>query len=75
MNRFDLVVALLAVLAGFGGWRLGFVARITAWIGLVAGILVAGRFVPVIARTLGGSGSDDRIAVTIVFLSARRWNA
>jgi len=70
VSRFDLVVLLLAAAAGFGGWRLGFVARITAWIGLIAGILVAGRFVPFIARTLGGSGSDDRVAVTIVFLGA-----
>jgi len=70
VSRFDLVVVVLAAAAGFGGWRLGFVARITAWIGLFAGILVAGRFVPFIARTLGGSGSDDRIAVTIVFIGA-----
>ena len=70
MNRLDLVVVVLAVAAGFGGWRLGFVARITAWIGLVAGVIVAGRYVPWIARSLGGSGADDRIAVTIVFLAA-----
>ncbi|MFM8973895.1 MAG: CvpA family protein [Actinomycetota bacterium] len=70
MSRFDLVVLLLAGAAGFGGWRLGFVARITAWIGLLAGILVAGRFIPFLARTLGGTGADDRVLVTIVFLGA-----
>ena len=68
MNRLDVVIALLAVAAGFGGWRLGLVARLAAWVGLVAGIVVAARFVPWVVRTFGGSAADDRIVVTLVFL-------
>jgi S1-C subfamily serine protease len=43
VNVFDIVLVVLAVSAASGGYRLGFVARATSWLGLVLG-LVAGAF-------------------------------
>lgn len=43
MNVFDIVLVLVAVSAAVGGYRLGFVARATSWLGLLLG-LVAGAF-------------------------------
>ena len=54
MDMLDLVVITLAVSAGIGGWRLGFVARAFSWVGLALGVLVATRVIPVI-----GSSEED----------------
>jgi S1-C subfamily serine protease len=43
VNVFDIVLVVLAVSAAVGGYRLGFVARATSWLGLVVG-LVAGSY-------------------------------
>ncbi len=43
MNVFDIFLIVLAVSAAIGGYRLGFVARATSWLGLALG-LVAGAF-------------------------------
>ena len=43
MNVFDIVLIVFAVSAAIGGYRLGFVARATSWLGLALG-LVAGAF-------------------------------
>ena len=46
VNLLDLIIATVAVIAGFGGYRIGFVTRVTSWIGLGIGIAVAARFLP-----------------------------
>ena len=46
MNLLDLLVFLLAAAAAYGGYRLGFLARIFSWAGLAVGALVADRFLP-----------------------------
>lgn len=38
MNRVDLLCGLLAVLAAVGGYRFGFVRRVAAWVGVLAGV-------------------------------------
>jgi S1-C subfamily serine protease len=43
VNVFDIFLIVLAVSAAIGGYRLGFVARATSWLGLALG-LVAGAF-------------------------------
>ncbi len=43
MNVFDIFLIVLVVSAAIGGYRLGFVARATSWLGLALG-LVAGAF-------------------------------
>jgi S1-C subfamily serine protease len=42
----DLIIVLAAVMAGVGGYRIGFVTRVTSWIGLGLGLAVAARFLP-----------------------------
>src|SRR3954452_22819368 len=50
----DLIVLLLAGAAGVGGWRLGFVARASSWIGMAIGVYIATRILPAI-----GSSEQD----------------
>ncbi|MDQ6928759.1 MAG: CvpA family protein, partial [Actinomycetota bacterium] len=46
MNLFDLVIIAVFIGAAVGGYRLGFVARVTSWIGLGIGILLAAWLTP-----------------------------
>lgn len=41
MNGLDLVALLLAALAAFGGWRLGFLRRLSGWVGAGCGVGLA----------------------------------
>jgi S1-C subfamily serine protease len=68
MNLFDLIVVLLAVAAGLGGWRFGFVTRVLAWCGVALGLLVGIHFVPRVVTSFGGTNADDRVTVAILFL-------
>ena len=54
MDMLDVIILVLAVAAGVGGWRLGFVARAFSWLGLAIGVFVATRIIPVI-----GSSEED----------------
>ncbi|MEY2446836.1 MAG: hypothetical protein QOH79_312 [Acidimicrobiaceae bacterium] len=56
MDTLDLIVIALAIAAGVGGWRLGFVARAASWIGMGLGIYIATRFLP----ALGSSEEDPQ---------------
>jgi len=51
VDSLDLIVVVLAIVAGVGGWRLGFVARAASWIGMGIGIYVATRVVPALGRS------------------------
>jgi uncharacterized membrane protein required for colicin V production len=68
MNLLD--VAVIAAIAGaaFGGWRLGFLARVLAWAGVAAGLAIAVHFTPRVVTAFGGTGADDRVTVAILFL-------
>ena len=50
----DVIIITIAVSAAVGGWRLGFVARASSWVGLALGVFVATRVIPVI-----GSSEED----------------
>jgi S1-C subfamily serine protease len=68
VNVFDIVLVVLAVSAAVGGYRLGFVARATSWLGLVVG-LVAGayllrRIVPEMQDT--GQATKSLVAVGLL---------
>jgi S1-C subfamily serine protease len=69
VNTLDLVVLVLILGAGVGGWRLGFIARVVAWAGVVAGLAIAVRFVPRVVTTFGGSTPGNRVTVAVVFLA------
>ena len=41
MDLLDVIVVFSAISAAVGGWRLGFVARVTSWLGLALGVAIA----------------------------------
>jgi S1-C subfamily serine protease len=51
MDTLDVVVVLLAVMAGIGGYRMGFVARAASWAGMALGIVLAVKLLPSLASS------------------------
>lgn len=68
-NLLDLVLAVMVVLTAMGGYRAGLIARLTGWIGLVAGLVLSFFAVPVVLGWFAGSSSVTRFLVAIVVLS------
>ncbi|MDQ1435734.1 MAG: hypothetical protein QOF59_2550, partial [Actinomycetota bacterium] len=68
MNALDVAILGATLFAGFGGWRLGLVARVFAWAGVFTGLAIGVNFVPKIVTALGGHSADDRIGVALLFL-------
>ena len=69
MNVLDLVIVLALVGAAVGGYRLGFLARVTSWIGLVLGLYVGARVLPTAVRLAGDDASSSlRLLVAAVVL-------
>lgn len=70
MDTLDFLVIALAIGAGVGGWRLGFVARAFSWIGMGVGVYVGTRILPVI----GSSETDPQrlllLGMVILFAGA-----
>jgi S1-C subfamily serine protease len=53
----DVLIILLLVGAGVGGYRLGFVARAASWAGMLVGLFVAARLMPRVIESLGEDAS------------------
>jgi len=71
MNLLDLVIIVAAGAAAVGGYRLGFLARATSWIGMALGLYVAARSLPTAVHLLGdGSSSSSRLLVATIVLLA-----
>jgi S1-C subfamily serine protease len=68
MNLLDVAILAAAIGAGYGGWRLGFIARLFAWAGVALGLVIGVHFVPRIVTAFGGTNSDDRVTVALLFL-------
>ena len=68
MNALDVAIIATALGAGYGGWRLGLVARVFAWAGVFTGLAIGVNFVPRVVTGLGGNSADDRIGVALLFL-------
>ncbi len=68
VNLLDVGVIVAATAAGIGGWRLGLVARVLGWTGVVAGLAIGIQLVPRVVTWLGGESADDRVTVALVFL-------
>lgn len=60
MNQLDLLVLVLLVPAAIGGYQLGFVARVTSWLGLGLGLYVALRLSPRVVDAAQGSSPANR---------------
>ncbi|HUP69490.1 MAG TPA: MarP family serine protease [Acidimicrobiales bacterium] len=63
MNLLDLFVIMSAAAAGFGGYRLGFVARAASWVGLAIGLVIAMRFLPAAVRSFEGPDPSTKLFI------------
>ncbi|MBK9178200.1 MAG: MarP family serine protease [Acidimicrobiales bacterium] len=59
MNVLDVVILLVVVSAGIGGYRLGFLTRITSWVGLGLGLLLGARLLPPLLRAMPDAGQAE----------------
>jgi len=55
VNWLDLILIGAMLMAAIGGYRLGFLARATSWVGLGLGLVVASRSLPAALRAFGGT--------------------
>lgn len=65
MNVLDAIVLLLAAAAATGGYRLGFLARVTSWVGMGIGVALGARLLPPILDRLE-EGSPTQLLLIIV---------
>ncbi|MFP3900504.1 MAG: MarP family serine protease [Acidimicrobiia bacterium] len=65
MNVFDLILIAVGVMAAVGGYRLGFLARATSWLGLALGVLVGASILPALLRRLGDADQPTLALVSI----------
>jgi S1-C subfamily serine protease len=68
VNVLDVVIIVLALAAGIGGYRLGFLARAVSWIGLAVGLYAAARFLPAIIRGLNPGDATARLLIAFAVL-------
>jgi uncharacterized membrane protein required for colicin V production len=61
----DALVAVVAVAAAVGGYRLGFVTRVVSWLGLGVGLFVAVRLLPRIVERFDGADPNLLLVVTL----------
>jgi len=64
----DLVIVVLLVAAGVGGYRLGFVARSASWAGMLLGVFVAARLMPSVIEAVGGRGERAQLLLVSIGL-------
>ncbi|MEJ7584006.1 MAG: CvpA family protein [Acidimicrobiales bacterium] len=57
-----------AVLAAFGGWRLGLITRAVSWAGMILGVLVAARVVPPAVESVERSGGRSEVLLVALVL-------
>jgi S1-C subfamily serine protease len=65
---FDIVLVLIAVSAAVGGYRLGFVARATSWIGFTLGVAAGALVLPVVLPEVQDASEPTVALVTIGLL-------
>lgn len=65
MNILDLLLVVIAIGAAVGGYRLGFIARVSSWLGLALGVVVGSMILPGILRRLHDA-SDLTLALVAI---------
>ena len=68
MSVLDVVIAVAAVLAVVGGYRLGLVTRVLSWVGLAVGLVVGVRLLPLLLDRLDTSAHTTILLLTVGFL-------
>lgn len=64
----DLILLVLIVGAGFGGYRLGFVTRAASWAGLLVGVFLAAQLMPRVIEAVGEDADRTGIALLAIGL-------
>jgi S1-C subfamily serine protease len=64
----DLIIVIVAVAAAIGGYRIGFLGRLTSWIGLALGFYVAVRLLPTIVVDMASSSPGVQLSVAVLLL-------
>jgi S1-C subfamily serine protease len=65
----DLLLVVGAVAAAIGGYRLGFLARVTSWLGLALGVVVGSLLLPEVMHRLEGASDVTMAFVAICALA------
>ncbi len=68
MDLLDLAIVAAALVAAVGGYRLGFLGRVTSWVALAAGFYVAIRILPAVIRRLGNQSPGVLVGVAVAIL-------
>jgi S1-C subfamily serine protease len=68
VNGLDLALVLLALLAAFGGWRLGFLRRSLGWVGAAAGLALGVVLVPRLLEKLSLSSETAVLLLGVIAL-------
>ena len=70
LGGLDATLVVLLVLVTFGGLRRGLLSRVAAWVGFLAGLVLAGRSVPLALSLIDEFGLPARTFVAVFVLSA-----
>lgn len=68
MNLLDLFVLAALVSAAVGGWKAGFLARVTSWIGIALGFFVGVRILPPALQAFELASVSSRLLVVVTVL-------
>ncbi len=68
MNAFDFLVLLSIALAGLAGYRIGLVTRALSWVGLIVGLIVAARLLPLVLDRVVSSQPGNRLLIALAVL-------
>ncbi|HJR26782.1 MAG TPA: MarP family serine protease [Acidimicrobiales bacterium] len=65
MNTLDLLVVMAALAASVGGYRLGFLARVTSWVGMGLGAVVGDRISVSILDRIDAPSEGQALAIVV----------
>lgn len=68
LNLLDLIILVGMTSAAVGGYRLGFLARVSSWVGLALGIYLAARFLPAAIRLFDSPDPKVKLLTAAVVL-------
>ena len=66
MQLLDWMILLGCLTAAVGGYRLGFVARVASWVGIVGGITAAVLMLPTLLRNADGISEASRLGIVVL---------
>ena len=68
MSALDLLLIGLVIIAVVGGFRIGFLARVASWLGLVVGFYLAVRLTPAVLRRFNPDEAPVRLLIVAAVL-------